>query len=297
MTGTDLAFAPVSASTVTVDRAAEESLVTEHLALVGYLVSEILGRLPAHVSRDELTSAGMAALAQAGRAYDPERGVPFARFASTRIRGALIDELRSADWASRSVRARARRRDAAEEELTAKLGRTPTLVELGEHLGIPASELGSMQEDVQRAVVLSLQGFAEGVSVDDFIAQREAAPEDILVHRERIGYLLDAVAELPGRLKTVVMRYFLEERPMAEIAAELGVSESRISQMRGEALLLLRDGLNAVLEPALLPATERPGGCASRRRQAYFAAVATHSDFGTRLTTGNLDARQPVGVG
>ncbi len=267
----------------------EEKVVTEHLPLVGYLVSEILGRLPAHVSRDELVSAGMAALAQAGRSFDVDRGVPFARFASTRIRGALIDELRSADWASRSVRARARRRDAAEEELTRGLGRTPTAGELGAHLGVPPSELDAVEEDVQRAVVLSLQGFAEGVSVDDFVSQREAAPEDIVVHRERIGYLLDAVSELPDRLKTVVTRYFLEERPMADIADELGVSESRISQMRGEALALLRDGLNAVLDPALLSSPERPGGCASRRREAYYAAVASHSDYKSRLVSGNLD--------
>ena len=166
------------------------------------------------------------------------------------------------------MRARARRRDAAEEELTRTLGRTPTAAELGEHLGVPASELDAVEEDVQRAVVLSLQGFAEGVSVDDFVSQREAAPEDIVVHRERIGYLLDAVSELPDRLKTVVIRYFLEERPMADIADELGVSESRISQMRGEALTLLKDGLNAVLDPALLGAVGRPGGCAAAAEQA-----------------------------
>ena len=114
------------------------------------------------------------------------------------------------------------RRDAAEEELTCRLGGTPTPSELGRHLGVPAAELEAVEEDVQRAVVLSLQGFAEGVSVYDFLSQREAAPEDIVVHRERIGYLLDAVAELPERLKTVVIRYFLEERPMADIATELG---------------------------------------------------------------------------
>lgn len=279
-----------SAQLLRAERAREEQVITEHLPLVGYLVSEIIGRLPAHVSRDELTSAGLAALAQAGRSFDETRGVPFARFASTRIRGALIDELRSADWASRSVRARARRRDAAEEELTRTLGRTPTAAELGEQLGVPVSELDAVEEDVQRAVVLSLQGFAEGVSVDEFVSQREAAPEDVVLHRERIGYLLDAVAELPERLKVVVIRYFLEERPMADIADELRVSESRISQMRGEALTLLRDGLNAVLDPALLAATQgRPGGCATRRREAYYVAVAGHSDYKSRLTAGNLE--------
>ena len=269
----------------------EESLVREHLPLVGYLVSELIGRLPAHVSRDELTSAGFAALAQAARSFDPARGIPFGRFAATRVRGGLIDELRSADWASRSVRSRARRRDGAEEQLTALLGRTPTPVEVAEFLGVATGELESVQEDVQRAVVLSLQGFGEASSVEERVTVREPAPEEVLLHRERIGYLLDAVAELPDRLRVVVNRYFLEERLMAEIAEELGVTESRISQMRGEALELLRDGMNASLEPTLVTAATRPSGCAARRRKAYFAAVAGRSDYKTRLAAGDLESR------
>lgn len=272
-------------------RAAEEVLVKEHLPLVGYLVSELLGRLPAYVNRDELLSAGFAALAQAARAYDPSRGIPFGRFASNRVRGALIDELRSADWASRSVRSRARRRDAAEEQLTRLLGRTPTTQELADYLGVPATDLESVQEDVTRAVVLSLQGFADSSSVEEHVSVREPAPEEVVLHREKVGYLLDAVHELPERLRVVVTRYFLEERPMAEIAEELGVTESRISQMRGEALTLLRDGLNAQLEPSLVAEPTRPTGCAARRREAYFAAVAGRSDYKARIAAGDLESR------
>lgn len=273
----------------------EELLVTEHLPLVGYLVSEILGRLPAHVSRDELTSAGLAALAYAARGYDPGRGVPFARFASPRIRGALIDELRSSDWASRSVRSRARRRDTAVEDLTRQLGRTPTPAELAGFLGVSVNEIDAVDEDVQRAVVLSLQGFGEASSVEEHVSVREPAPEEVLLHRERIGYLRDAVDALPERLRTVVTRYFFEERPMAEIAEELAVTESRISQMRGEALALLRDGLNSQLEPSLVSPPARPDGCAARRREAYFAAVAASSDYRTRITAGGNDqsSRRP----
>ncbi|MDP9397309.1 MAG: sigma-70 family RNA polymerase sigma factor [Actinomycetota bacterium] len=276
------------------DAAVEEALVTEHLPLVGYLVSEILGRLPAHVSRDELMSAGLAALAYVARGYDADRGVPFGRFASARIRGALIDELRSSDWASRSVRSRARRRDAAEEELTRTLRRTPTPVEVADLLGVAAQELGAVDEDVQRAVVLSLQGFGETSSLDEHVSVREPAPEEVVLHRERIGYLRDAVEVLPERLRTVVVRYFFEERPMAEIAEELGVSESRVSQMRGEALALLKDGLNAQLEPSLVPQPTRPDGCASRRREAYFTAVAARSDYRARITAGDLESRPAV---
>jgi RNA polymerase sigma factor FliA len=279
----------MTSQTPSIDVRGEEQLVTEHLPLVGYLVSEILGRLPAHVSRDELMSAGLAALAYASRAFDPARGVPFGRFASTRIRGALIDELRGSDWASRSVRARARRRVSAEEELTRTLGRTPTPAEVAGFLGVPVSELGAVEEDVQRAVVLSLQGFGESSSLDEHVSVRAPAPEEVVLHREKIGYLLDAVAELPERLRLVVTQYFLQERPMAEIAEELGVSESRVSQMRAEALALLKDGLNAQLEPALVTEPKRPGGCAARRREAYFAAVASHSDYKARIAAGDLE--------
>jgi len=264
----------------------EDALVRRHLPLVGYLVYEVIGRVPAHVSRDELHSAGLAALAYAARGFDPSRGVPFQRFAATRVRGALLDELRTADWASRSVRAKARRRDAAEEELAGRLGRTPTRAELAAHLGVAVAELDAVHEDVHRAMVLSLQGFADAGAVDDLLPIREPGPDEELLHRERLGYLLSAVAELPPRLRIVIQEYFLEDRPMQEIAEQLEVTESRVSQMRAEALVLLKDGMNSQLDPELVPAPARPEGCVARRRQSYFAAIAAHNDFRTRLAAG-----------
>jgi RNA polymerase sigma factor for flagellar operon FliA len=260
-----------------------DELVREHLPLVGHLVRELLYRVPAHVNRDDLVSAGMTALVTAGRGFDPDRGTPFGRFATARIRGALLDELRGLDWASRSVRVRARRLEAAEQELTGALGRTPTSTELAQALGISVEEIGAVEEDVQRAVVLSLQGFTAGTG-EDLITDRSAGPEDLLLHRERLGYLADAVAALPERLRTVITGWFLEERPMAEIAAQLGVTESRVSQLRGEALTLLRDGMNAQLDPALVITTQRPGGCVARRREAYYADIASRGNLRSRLS-------------
>ena len=92
--------------------------------------------------RDDLASAGYAALVTAAQAFDPTRGIPFGRFAAVRVRGALLDELRGMDWASRSVRARARRADVARQELTAQLGRTPTPTELAELLGVGGQRAG-----------------------------------------------------------------------------------------------------------------------------------------------------------
>lgn len=259
-------------------------LVEDHLPLVSHTVREIASRLPAHVDRDELLSAGLAALAQAARAFEPERGVSFPRFASARVRGAIVDELRGADWASRSVRRRARQVESAREELTAALGHTPTADEIAGRLSVDPSEVRSVASDVQRAVVLSLQGFGEGSTLDEVVALGTAGPEEVLVHRERVAYLHDAVAVLPERLKRVVCRYFFEERPMAEIALELGVSESRVSQMRSEALAMLKGALQSALDPSLLDRPARPEGCVARRRETYFAAVATHRDYRARVS-------------
>ncbi|MEV6923099.1 sigma-70 family RNA polymerase sigma factor [Dactylosporangium sp. NPDC051485] len=262
--------------------AERDELVRSHLPLVGHLVREMLGRLPAHVSREDLVSAGMAALAGSARSFDPGRGIPFGSFASARIRGALLDELRGLDWASRSVRTRARKAETTQQELTARLGRTPTQAEVAEALGVAVEELESLDGDVQRAVVLSLQGFAVG-SAEDMVPERAAGPEELILHRERIGYLHHAVNALPDRLRRVVTGYFFDERPMHDIAAELGVTESRISQLRAEALVLLRDGLNNHLDPHLAAVRERADGCVARRREAYYAQIAAQGGLGDRL--------------
>ncbi|CAA9362273.1 MAG: RNA polymerase sigma factor for flagellar operon [uncultured Nocardioidaceae bacterium] len=259
-----------------------DDLVTSHMQLVGHIVRETMGRLPGHVNRDDLTSAGLAALVQAARSYDEERGVPFTRYASTRVRGAIIDELRGIDWASRSVRRRARQVEETRFRLATDLGRRPSPAEVATASGLSLDEVTANDDDVSRASVMSLQGFGD-TPIDDVLPTRMPSPEDKLEQRERIGYLVDAVALLPDRLRTVVEAYFFAERPMAEIADELGVTESRVSQMRAEALVLLKDAMNSALEPELVTPHARPDGCAARRRDAYFAAVASRRTATARL--------------
>ena len=261
-----------------------DDLVREHLPLVGYLVAEAASKLPGHVSRDDLSSAGMMALVQAARGFDASRGVPFARYASVRIRGGIIDELRNHDWASRSVRIKARQRGTAEESLAALLGRHPTQQELADHLGVSRLELSSVEGDVHRSVVLSLQGFAEAGTLEGMLPHQDPGPEEHLLNREREFYLLNAVAALPERLRVVIHGYFFDERPMAEIAEELGVTESRISQMRAEGLALLKDGMTAMLAPDQLQSRDRPDGCVARRKAAYYAAIAASSSYRARMS-------------
>lgn len=263
-------------------------IVQEHMPLVGHLVREMLARVPQHVNRDDLMSAGYAALVHAARGFDAERGVPFARFAATRVRGALLDELRGLDWASRSVRQRARRTDSARQELTAELGRTPTVPEVADRLGCTVEDIETADDDVHRAVVFSLQGFATAAA-DDMVTEPSAGPEEMLIRRERLGYLRHAVDALPDRLRAVVQGYFFDERPMARIADDLGVTESRVSQLRAEALGLLRDGLNTHLDPSLAAQNPPKEGCVARRRAAYYDQIATRGDLRTRLAVTGPD--------
>jgi RNA polymerase sigma factor for flagellar operon FliA len=274
-------------SAAAVSRRELDDVVRAHLPLVGHLVRKLLSRIPAHVSRDDLVSAGMAALATAAKAFDPRRGIPFSAFATARIRGGLLDELRGLDWASRSVRGRARRVDAARQRLTASLGRVPTQPELAESVGMTPGEINSVNENIQRAVVLSLQGFTADTA-EILVRERAAGPEELILSRERIGYLHDAIQTLPERLRRVITGYFFQDLPMADIAAEMGVTESRVSQLRAEAIALLRDGLNAHLDPELVPAVSRPAGCVGRRRESYYSAVAARGDLNSRLAKTDL---------
>ena len=258
----------------------EEALIRDHLPIVQYMVSDLSRRLPKSVRRDELVSAGLLGLTQAARSFDPGRGVAFARFARTRINGALLDELRSRDGVSRSVRSMTRAVGLAADELSAKLGRAPSSAEVAARAGITEQELARLNYDVHRASTLDLD--ADVVDDNSATAARasQSDPLDVLVNRESHAYVRDAVAMLPERLRVVIVGYFFDERPMEELARELGVTESRVSQMRAEALSLIGEAMGARLGDQPV---EHAAGVAARRRAAYAAAVGTASDFRSRL--------------
>jgi RNA polymerase sigma factor for flagellar operon FliA len=262
-----------------------DALVRSHMPLVGHLVRDLLGRVPSHVSRDDLLSAGMLALVTSAQNFDPARGIPFARFAAIRIRGGLTDELRAMDWASRAVRGKARDVDAATVELANSTGRTPSRDEVACAMGVTVGEIDAVAADVHRASMLSLQALAPDDGADHLVSSGDG-PEGLLVRREQIGYLRDAIAELPERLRIVVTGYFFEHRKMLDIAEDLGVTESRVSQLRSEALALLRDGMRTAEDGPRTDAQDvrgRAGG-----RQAYCAAVAARSTLASRLAATTL---------
>lgn len=267
------------------DRELDE-LCRAHVPLVHFEVRAISSRLPGHVFTDDLVSAGMAALAMAARSFDVSLGVPFGRYAVRRIRGALLDELRSADWATRSLRSKVRRRDQVHDALAASLGRRPSDAEVAAQMGVSTAELERVDADLHASVVLRLDVITDasggGAGADALLPKSSATPESVLVARERQAYLRDAIEALPERLAAVVRGCFFEDRPMRELADELGVTESRISQMRAEALRLLRDGLNSQLAPELVDASGT--GAVARRKAAYYAQIAARSSYRDRLT-------------
>jgi RNA polymerase sigma factor for flagellar operon FliA len=274
-----------------------DELVQANLPLVGHIVREVLGKVPMHVNGDDLTSAGMMALVVAAKSFAAERGVPFARYAAIRIRGGLLDELRSMDWAARSVRSQARQVDGVQQQLAASLGRTPTPDEVAAALGVPRAELDALQSDLARARTLSLQGFAPETG-PELVAENSAGPEALLLHREKLGYLHEAIEQLPQRLRFVVVAYFFEQRQMSDIGAELGVTESRVSQLRAEALRALKDGMNSELEPAAAPAPTPARRVRTGGRRPATGTMRFHGTLADRLavTTATGDVRPGAGV-
>jgi RNA polymerase sigma factor for flagellar operon FliA len=251
-----------------------DALVTEHLALASFAVNAVAARisLPAHVSREDLLSCAHVALVEVAKRFDPGAGASFATYALARLQGAVLDELRSGDWASRSVRAAARRTDAAADALTISLGRPPTREELAASLGVPRSELDHLQVDVHRAIMISMdaESGADGASLD--LPDTGESPERAVLRGERARYLQDAIRALPDRLDEVVERNFFGDESLTDIAEDLGVTLSRVSQMRARALTLLHAAMSELWEGKAVPPD---GGVRARNQQkSYVERVA-----------------------
>jgi RNA polymerase sigma factor for flagellar operon FliA len=262
-------------------------LIEQHLPLVNHVVLQVAVRFPRYVDRNELARAGALGLVEAAQRFDDSRGVPFDRFAVRRIRGAILDSVRAADWAPRSVRTLGRKLEQVEQDLANSGGELPSNTEVADALGLSRDELHRLRDRVFRSVVLALEHIVtspddEGLTLVDVLADRTAVePSEALETRELLGYLRDAVDLLPERHRIVVVGYFLEGRTSLELAELLDVTESRISQLRSEALQMLRDGIEAQYTVAV---DEAPQGRAARRRADYAAAIGDASEWRNRLT-------------
>lgn len=262
-------------------------LVEAHLPLVNHIVFQVAVHFPRHVDRDELARAGALGLVEAAQRFDEDRGVPFDRFAAQRIRGAIIDAVRAADWAPRSVRNLARRLDAVEQRLASELGRVPEVAELADALSMTREDLYRLQDRLFRSVVLAFDHLVSDDSDEEMtlvdVLEDPSAVEPLaeLEQRELQSYLRDAIRHLPERQRMVIVGYFLEDRTSTELAHLLCVTESRISQMRTEALDALRRGIEAQFDETADP--DARSGRLAKRRAAYAEKIGTSSDFKTRL--------------
>ena len=254
-------------------------LIEKNLPLVGYQVAELLRRVPSFVQREDLASAGSLALVQAANSYDPKTGVPFHRYAIHRIRGAMLDELRSMDWATRGARQRTKQLEEMTSTLTAASGRAPTKEELASALGVDVEAVESAQQDAARRVVSMDAPAGKDDERTLEVPDEAPSPEDTLLDDERLVYLRAAVRALPQRLRYVVEQVFFEERPIQDVADELGVTQSRVSQLRSEALTLMREGMNRHLDPeTAAEENEEVTGIVKKRRESYFQKIEDHAD-------------------
>ncbi|MDH5289502.1 MAG: FliA/WhiG family RNA polymerase sigma factor [Acidimicrobiia bacterium] len=272
--------------------------IEANLQLVKHVVFQVAVHFPRHVDREELVRAGALGLVEAARRYDESRGVPFERFAAQRIRGAILDSVRAADWAPRSVRLLARRLEATEQQLATQLGRVPNNEEMAASLGISRQELNKLQDRLFRSVVLALDHETsddtdEDLTLVDILQDRSAVePSDELELRELHAYLRDAVGLLPERQRFVIVGYFLEGKTSQELARFLGVTESRISQLRSEALGNLKLGIEAQFDEQ--PTDDNPAaGRVARRQAAYAASVGGASNWKNRLSRWDTDYDVP----
>ena len=259
------------------------TLVRDHLDLVGQVVARVAFRFPRHVDRDELWNAGALGLVEASRRYDPTVGIPFPRYAAVRIRGAIIDATRTRDWVSRSVRRGLREMDEATMTFAKQQGRSPKRAELAGILGVGEQEIEERQAQAASSMLLYLDhttGDEPGIR-DRLQEDRvDVLPEASLQRTELVGTLREAVASLPGVHGQVVQRYYIGGELLQEIADDLGVTEARVSQIRSEGLAALRTHFSALYDGVPEVPEDSPG---KRVRASYAAELAAQSTWRTRL--------------
>ena len=231
----------------TKDKALRDRLIVTYAPLVKYVAGRLGSGLPAHVDEGDLVSYGLLGLIGAIERYDPTRDIKFETYAISRIKGAIIDELRALDWVPRSVRSRAREIERAIAELEAKLGVAPTDEQIAEKIGITVEELEDSLTDISRSSIAALDelwsvsGEGDQVSLLDTIEDTTGPrPADVLDETEMREALAEAIARLPEREKLVVTLYYYEELTLREIGEVLGVTESRVSQLHTKAILRLK---------------------------------------------------------
>lgn len=227
--------------------ALRNQIVEAYLPLVDYLSERMAERLPRCVDVDEVRSAGVLGLMDAVEGFDLERGIKFETYCSVRVRGSILDELRSRDWVPRLVRSRAQKFAVAVRRLQSLLGRKPTPPEIMQDLSLQPEEYEDLQRDIARLAIYSLSQTEDndedghgGARASSLVDRRHPDPLDQIHKREATTVCL---RDLDSKERAILALYYFEGQTMKEIGRRLNLSESRVCQIHGEVLNRLRDAL------------------------------------------------------
>lgn len=227
------------------DDAAREQLIVSHIRIVKYIAGRMAIHVPASIEMNDLIGWGMLGLLDAVDKFDHRQDIKFTTYASIRVRGAIIDQIRSLDWAPRSLRSMARRIGAAKEKLRHEQGKDPSAEDIAEQLGIAPEQVEDTISQLQTAQILSLDDY---LPADDSATRKieavsdttAASPEHALSQQERQERLVQGILQLPDQQQKVLNLYYYEELTLKEIGLVLNVSESRICQIHSAAMKQLR---------------------------------------------------------
>jgi RNA polymerase sigma factor for flagellar operon FliA len=283
--GTEGAYPPPNAAPVLSSE--QERILLEHLPIVRFLARRIHERLPQHVDIEDLVSAGVVGLMDAFAKFDPAKKVQFRSYAQFRIRGAILDSLRTLDWSPRELRRKGRAVEEAIRALTARNGSAPGEPEVAAEMGIGLEEYQQLLGDLKGLEIGTLHIERNEDSGEEELAYVPGRPEEDPLFRclrgELEDRLADAIAHLPDRERLVMTLYYYEEMTMREIGLALGVVESRVSQVHASAVAHLRGALRDLAARGVF---DRPGdrrsSAASRAKEGKTKEAAAP----TRATRG-----------
>ena len=231
------------------DPAARDALIVHHMRIVKYIAGRMAIHVPSNVEMDDLVGWGCIGLMDAVEKYDHTQDIKFSTYASIRIRGAIIDQIRSLDWAPRSLRTMARKVGAAREKLRHVQGREPSIESIAGEVGTTPEHVEETMAQLQTAQILSLDDYLPSddhseMRKHDVISQNAAHPSARMELEEKKSALIHAIVDLPDQQQKVLNLYYYEELTLKEIGAVLNVSESRICQIHSAAMKLLRKAVS-----------------------------------------------------
>jgi len=227
-----------------------DALIRQHVPLVRRIAHHMIAKLPPNVELDDLIQVGMIGLAEALSRYEAAQGVQFETFATQRIRGAMLDELREGDWMSRSSRKSQKEIEQAVHRLEHRLGRSPLESEIAEELGMELSEYQSLLGKVRGTQLVYLEDMTHGQDEEEGFLERHVAdgnadPLALLRDQRLRASLVAAIQSLPEREQHIMGMYYEHDMNLKEIAAVLGVTESRVCQLHSQSIARLRAKMRA----------------------------------------------------